>query len=756
MTREKARRAVAAFAAVGVAFAAAGADDFISIDTETTTLALRVRAGAWNIEHYGAKASLPDVDALARASENGTEGNVRNASYTAFGDSAPGYSMTRYGGLQVVHADGCVTTELAADGVERVAEGKGTGHVVLRHKDRFYPIRVDQHFRWYDGCDVIETWVEIENGEGGDVRLGRMDSFAVVLPPVGPSVRLQSASARWGAEGQIRESAVERGQSVAIGSHLGTRSAWEDNAAFMVSFGDGPATETAGRVFGGALCWSGAWDASVRHDAWDCVEIRSGASTLAGAYVLGAGKRLTLPTFAFTWSEDGKGRVSRAFHRWAREHRLPDGNRLRPILLNSWEGSYFTYTEQTLVDMMDGVAEMGGEMFVLDDGWFGTGKFARDDDGRDRGSGRQGLGDWVVNPKKHPLGLKWLAEEAEGRDLKFGIWVEPEMVNTNSHLYTAHPDWIVREPHRPVRVGRGGSQTVLDFANPEVRSNILGQLDALYASIPGLAYVKWDANADFYNVGSPSLPADRQSNLPFDYTTGLYGLLAELRARHPGIDLQACSSGGARMDYGFLKYADEFWTSDDTDARERVFIQWGASQFFPACAMASHVTASPNHQTHRETPLKFRFDVAMSGRFGFELHPKDMKPEEIAFAKRCVADYKRIRPTVQQGDLYRLASPYEGPYAALMYVGENADKAVVFAYGLSQGLLKDFTYPLRLRGLDPAKRYEVKEITRLDGKSAHTRSDGRVAAGAALMSIGIPARLKGDYDSAVFELTAVR
>ena len=208
------------------------------------------------------------------------------------------------------------------------------------------------------------------------------------------------------------------------------------------------------------------------------------------------------------------------------------------------------------------------------------------------------------------------------------------------------------------------------------------------------------------------------------------------------------------MDYGFLGYADEFWTSDDTDARERVFIQWGAGHFYPACAMACHVTASPNHQTTRETPLKFRFDVAMSGRLGFELHPSKMSAEEISFAKKAVADYKRIRGVVQQGDLYRLRSPHAGNHAALMYVSADRRRAVVFVYGLSRALQSDWVPPLRLRGLDAGCRYAIREIDRAENAAAHSHSDGSEASGAALSALGLPVTLKGDWDSAVFELEA--
>ena len=729
----------------------ADAGDAFLLQTKNTTLALRRENGAWNVAHYGAKVASAS-DAAALAWNRWVGGNKyeqrRPAAYAAYGgDREGGYHFNKWGGLQVTHADGSLTLHLVGEQAETVPDAPGATHLVLRQRDRVYPFFVTQHFRAFEACDVIETWVELRNGEAGAVRLGRMDSFAMGFPLLANEFRFQYTTGQWAAEAQLRETPVASGQTVSIGSRSGVRDAFGNNASFMLTVGDA-ATETAGRVIGGVLCWTGMWGISVQRDHCDYVEIRAGADTSAGAYVLDAGKSITLPKFAFTYSDSGKGQVSRNIHRWARDWQMPAGHKLRPVLLNSWEGSYFSFTEKVLHDMMDGVKEMGGELFVLDDGWFGTGKYARDDVHRDK----VGLGDWVVNPEKLPHGLAGLSDEAKRRGLRFGFWVEPEMVNTNSWLYEAHPDWVIRERNRPVNVGRGGSQTVLDYSNPAVRDNIYGQLDALYSKIPDLAYIKWDANADFFNMGSAYLDAAHQANLPFDYTAGLYDLLAKLRAKYPQVDIQACSSGGGHVDYGFLRYADEFWGSDDTDARERVFIQWGESQFYPACAIAAHVTDVPNHQTKRVTPLKFRFDVAMSARLGFELHPKNMSKEDVAFAKKCVASYKRIRPTVQQGDLYRLVSPYGGTYAALMYVNDDASHAVVFLWGLARGNWSDFTPPLALQGLDAGRSYQVREINVV--KDRHCRVDGKTLGGRSLMSMGLPVRLRGDYDSAVFELTA--
>jgi len=672
---------------------------------------------------------------------NGIE--IALAGYLAFGQLIPHgqQEIVKHAGLQVLHADGAVTLRLREE--ERGKREKdGAETTTIRLRDEHYPFEVTRYVKTWRDCDAVETWVEIRHSEGGPVRLIRADSFASAVGVQAKEVGVLGLTGKWGQEANVGESKVANGQIVELASKAGTRDAWESNAGMMVSFG--PSDEESGRVLGVALEWTGTTSRRIRR-GWDgkTTEVFAGVDMTSGPYTLDPGKVFMTPKAVLVWSEKGRGEVSRQFHRWARNHLMPHGRDLHPVLLNSWEGSYFSFTEKTLTDMMDGVKEMGGEMFVLDDGWFGRGKYARDEKNRDK----VGLGDWYVNEEKLPRGLGYLADEAAKRGLKFGLWVEPEMVNTRSWLAEEHPEWLLQEKGRPLALGRGGTQVVLDYTNPAVRERIFADLDRVYSSVPSLSYIKWDSNQNIVNPGSAFLPADRQPNLWYDYTIGLYDLLAKFQAKRPHIMVQACASGGGHMDFGFLRYADEFWTSDDTDPFMRVFIQWGASQFYPACAMACHVTASPNHQTKRETPLKYRFDVAMCGRLGFELHPKDLKPEEVAFAKKAVADYKRIRPVVQQGDLYRLASPYENPYSALMYVkgeqgmgnGEQGPDAVVFVLGLKGNGEKSVS--LNLTGLADGAKYDIAEINCL------------VPHDAKLHGRRLNLTLRDSYDSAVFELS---
>ena len=671
--------------------------------------------------------------------------NIALAGYLVFGQLTGSYyeAFVKHAGLQVIHSDGAVTLRLNEIGREELSDA-ASKTIVIRLKDELYPFEVTRYVKTWNDCAAVETWVEIRHSEGGPVRILRADSFASQVDVKTDVVRVLTLTGQGKNEANVSDAEVVRGQYVQYLSCAGTRDAWESNPAMMVSFGK-DVTEEIGKVLGVALEWSGTSCKRVRRN-WDGkrIDVFAGIDMTSGPYTLDPNVTFTTPKAILVWSENGRGEVSRQYHRWAHRHLMPHGYDLHPVLLNSWEGSYFSFTEQTLLDMMDGVKEMGGEMFVLDDGWFGRGKYARDEKNRDK----TGLGDWCVNTEKLPRGLGFLADEAARRGLKFGLWVEPEMANTNSWLYESHPDWILREKGRPVVVGRGKSQVVLDFANPAVRDNLFEQLDAVYSGIPSLAFVKWDCNANIHNPGSTYIPADRQPNLWYDYTRGYEELLARFEAKRPQIMTQACASGGGHMDFGSLRYADEFWPSDCTDPHNRIFIQWGASQFYPVSAMACHVTASPNHQTKRKTPLKYRFDVAMMGRLGFELHPKNLTPEEVAFSKAAVAGYKRIRPIVQCGDLYRLVSPYEKPLAALMYVNEAKDSAALFALGLKEK--RNLSETLFLRGLDPDASYSVKEMNR--GKSLHIDGGETVATGRDLMEKGLKVELMGQYDSAVFEI----
>ena len=717
------------------------------LQTRNTQMAFAENGDHWVLLSYGERAGSAEELRLLTQQRTGSDsfGHPARDTYPAFGADRGRSGMEKFGAIQATHADGNVSVQWKTEKASVVPDAKGTVHLVFDLVDRSHAFRARQHFRAIVDCDVIETWVELRNGEAKAVRLSRMASFGMESPALADEFHLLSVSGQWACEANLTETEIQRGQTLSLGARSGVRGAWENNPAFMLSIGP-RADEEHGRVLAGALAWSGAWEISAQHAFTHELRLFLGAANPSGPYVLDPGRTITLPKAILTFSAQGKGPASRALHRWAREWRLPHGKTLRDILLNSWEGAYMKINEPVLTGMMDGVKELGGELFVIDDGWFGRGEFARDDDHR-------GLGDWCWNTAKLPKGPAYLVKEAKARGLKLGLWFEPEMANTASEIATKHPDWIIRENGRELRQGRGGTQVVLDLTNPAVRDNVFRQVDAIIRASKGLLYIKWDANADFMNAGSAYLDADHQANLWFDYTVGVYELFARLRKAHPEIVFQACSSGGAHADYGWLEYADGFWGSDNTCSQQRVFIQWGEEQFYPAASVAAHVTAVPNHQTGRDAPLKYRFDVAMSGRLGFELQPKDLSADEIAFCKAAVANYKRLRPIIQQGDLYRLVSPYDQPYAAMLFVSPDRRHAVAMVYGQALIGNQGVTGPLPIRGLDPSLRYKVEEINRDD--FAHVPPiDGKTFSGASLLATGITFALRPEDDSIVLEFTA--
>ena len=393
---------------------------------------------------------------------------------------------------------------------------------------------------------------------------------------------------------------------------------------------------------------------------------------------------------------------------------------------------------------MDDIAAFGGELFVMDDGWFGD-KYPRKKDD-------SSLGDWVVDRQKLPNGIKALTDAAKQRHIKFGIWIEPEMSNTTSELYEQHPDWVLQTKGRKLKLGRGGTQVVLDMTNPKVQDFVFKIVDDLMTQYPEISYIKWDANASIQNYGSLYLPKSKQNNIYIDYHRGLIKTLQRIRAKYPDLIIQDCASGGGRANYGLLPYFDEFWVSDNTDALQRVYIQYGTSLFFPANAMAQHINHVPYWNTGgRRIPVKFRCDVAMSGRLGIELQPKDMTDEERQQCTTCFADYKQLRPIVQTGNLYRLLSPYDHKgVASLMYVDDARSNAVLFVYKIEN--YYDQPLPrLRLAGLNPDKTYTLTERdVRIGQKSCSL--NGKQFTGRFLMSVGIEVPLWEDYASRVFEL----
>ena len=627
--------------------------------------------------------------------------------------------------LQVQHVDGDLNLELKVADYEIKDEPRAKIHIFTMI-DKLMPFTVKVFYKAYKNVDIIETWTEISHQEKKAITLKRFDSGHLTLRQ--GNVWMTHLHGNWAAETEPTMEPVTQGMKV-ISNTDGARNSHLDAPELMLSL-DGHPQEQTGRTIGIALCWSGNYELRVNTISHKEHHIYAGISPLS---------------MAMTYSDKGMGGVSRNFHDWARkEGMLHRGMQTGDILLNSWEGIYLDITEEKIIKMMDDIAAFGGELFVMDDGWFGD-KYPRKKD-------NSSLGDWVVDRQKLPNGIKALTDAAKQRHIKFGIWIEPEMSNTTSELYEQHPDWVLQTKGRKLKLGRGGTQVVLDMTNPKVQDFVFKIVDDLMTQYPEISYIKWDANASIQNYGSLYLPKSKQNNIYIDYHRGLIKTLQRIRAKYPDLIIQDCASGGGRANYGLLPYFDEFWVSDNTDALQRVYIQYGTSLFFPANAMAQHINHVPYWNTGgRRIPVKFRCDVAMSGRLGIELQPKDMTDEERQQCTTCFADYKQLRPIVQTGNLYRLLSPYDHKgVASLMYVDDARSNAVLFVYKIEN--YYDQPLPrLRLAGLNPDKTYTLTERdVRIGQKSCSL--NGKQFTGRFLMSVGIEVPLWEDYASRVFEL----
>ena len=720
-----------AFAAVTAAFAQ------VRVTTPGTELVLKAEnGGTLQVMYFGNR--LSDVD-FANLEFSGTP---NQDAYQAYG-----FNCASEASIGVTHMDGNMSTVLAIESVTQTDEP--TAKVTkVRMKDTVYPFYVTVCYRAYQDVDMIETWTEIENLEKKPVTLTRYDSG--FLPFRVGDVWLSHLHGTWAAEGLLVQEPIERGMTV-IKNNDGTRNAHTDHAEVMFSL-DGKPQENDGRVIGAALCYSGNYELRIDTRDMDYHQFYAGINPDNSPYTLASKEVFKTPELALTFSDEGLSGASRNFHKWGRKYKLAHGDTPRKILLNSWEGVYFDINEPGMDQMMADIASMGGELFVMDDGWFGE-KYPRLVD-------NSSLGDWKVDKNKLPNGIGWLVSQAHKHGIKFGIWIEPEMTNSISELYEKHPEWVIKAPEREPVLGRGGTQLVLDLSNPEVQDFVFKVLDDIMVENPEIDYIKWDANMPISNHGSQYLPKDKQGHLYIEYHRGFAKVLDRVRAKYPDLTIQACGSGGGRANWGFLPWFDEFWVSDNTDALQRIYMQWGTSYFFPAIAMASHISAAPNHTVFRTTSMKYRVDVAMSGRLGMEIQPKNMTQQEKDLCRKAIAEYKEIRPVVQLGDLYRLVSPYDGHnMASLMYVSPEKSQAV-FYWWKTETFYDDHLPRVRMAGLDPDKNYKIRELNRID--NVPLSFEGKTFSGKFLMETGLEMPLKhivdyhkqDDWSSRVLYLTA--
>ena len=580
---------------------------------------------------------------------------------------------------------------------------------------------------------VIARSARLENGGSEALHLTNAMSLYLDLPD--SDYELVHFSGAWSRERHQRVRRLEQG----IQSVESTRghSSHSHNPFIMLRR---PGTgEDSGEAIGFSLVYSGNFLAQVEVDAWDTARVTMGINPFGFDWKLSPGESFQTPEAVMAYSCRGMGEMSRAFHRLYRT-RLARGqwrDRPRPILINNWEATYFNFTEDKLVAIAQAAQKDGVELFVLDDGWFGA-----------RSNDFAGLGDWVASPERLPNGIASLAERIDALGMKFGLWFEPEMVNKDSGLYRAHPDWMLQTPGR--RASHGRNQFVLDFSRPEVVEHIYDRM-ATILSEAKVSYIKWDMNRSMTEAYSAALPPDRQGELFHRYILGVYSLYGRLNAAFPHVLFESCASGGGRFDPGMLYYAPQGWVSDNSDAIERLKIQYGTSFCYPISSIGAHVSAVPNHQVNRVTPLSTRANVAAFGTFGYELDLNQLTEEEREQVRAQIAFMKEYREVIQFGDFYRLRSPFEGNFTAWMVVSPDRRTALVGWYKT----LNEVNGPYRrvkLRGLDPELCYTV------DGGAGHYGDElmrvGLLTTDSAAGERQPDEAASCDYDSRIFVLKA--
>lgn len=724
--------AILSMAAIASASAQGGERNIIRIATDNTDLVLEVGPNKRVYQTYLGPKLLneSDLQNLSWSQHACSDQGATTRGWEAY--STSGNEEFFEPALGITHADGNMTTYLyyVDSSQEPVPGGM---HTRINLKDDKYPFNVTLNYVAYPKENVIKTWSEISHQEKKPVTMSQYASAMLYFNE--PQYWLTEFSGDWAKEATMSNQQLQFGKKV-IDTKLGSRAALHTSPFFEVGL-NGPVKEHSGEVLMGTLGWTGNFRFIFEIDNVGNLRVIPGINPYASAYELKADEVFTTPEFIFTLSYDGASQGSRNLHDWARKYELKDGMGSRLTLLNNWENTSFDFNQDILAELMKEAKSLGVDMFLLDDGWFGN-KYPRKGD-------YAGLGDWEETHDKLPGGIGALVNSAQEAGVKFGIWIEPEMVNPKSELYEKHPDWVIEQPNRETYYYR--NQLVLDMSNPKVQDYVFGVVDNILTENPDVAYFKWDCNSPITNIYSP-YAKDKQGQLYVDHVRGIYNVLKRVKDKYPDVPMMLCSGGGGRCDYEALKYFTEFWCSDNTDPIERIYIQWGFSQFFPAKAMAAHVTG-----WNKNTSVKFRTDVAAMCKLGFDIGLKELNADELAYCQQAVANWKRLQPAVMDGDQYRLVSPYESNHAAVEYVDKSKRMAVLFAYDLSPRFQEKLS-TVKLQGLDPNKKYLVKEINLMPGTESKFAQNDRVFTGDYLMKVGLDVFTYSQNTSMVIELTA--
>ena len=582
-------------------------------------------------------------------------------------------------------------------------------------KDAVTGLVVILSYTVFNNLDAIAKSVRVQNGGNQKINIKSLLSSASYL--FDKDYEFVHLAGAWARERHIQKQPLQN-STILIDSKRVSSS--HMHSPFMV-LARPYTTETQGDVYGCSLIYSGNFIARAETSELDTVRLSIGINPFGFQWCLNPGEEFQAPEAVLVYAANGFGEMSRTYHKLYRT-RLCRGkfrDTERPVLINNWEATYFDFNEEKILDIAKSAKKLGMELLVLDDGWFGK-----------RDSDNCSLGDWVADRRKLPDGIDGLAKKVTALGMQFGLWFEPEMISRDSDLFRAHPDWHIHVEGRTATESR--QQLVLDLSREDVQDYIVDAVSSVLRSAP-ISYVKWDMNRNITEIGSAKLPPARQQELPHRYILGLYQILERITSDFPDVLFEGCSGGGGRFDAGMLYYFPQYWTSDDTDAIERLFVQHGTSMVFPLSTMGAHVSAVPNHQLHRTTPLATRGHVAMVGQFGYELDITKFTEEEAEAVKEQIAQYKQVREIFHQGDFYRLKSPFEGEMTAWLSVLEDQSAAALMVCTR----LCRVQPPLcnvKLEGLCPAAQYK------LDGTD-------EVYDGDYLMNVGLYFPIEQDFES---------